>query len=121
MSEFFGEVISKYTLEQAIEDGFHADFGFMRTSYGLLRIVATTNFLKNTTSLQALSMLFKTLKDIRATKPDMIVFKENGEEHTEDEGRTLITSCAGLKEKVYAKLDNYGNHHVLTLLLASDY
>ena len=121
MNELFGEVISEYTLEQAIEDGFHADFGFMRTSYGLLRIVATTNFLKNTTNLQALSIFFKALKDLRAVKPDMIVFEEDGEEHTEDQERTLITSCAGLTEKVYAKLDNYGNHYVLTLLLASDY
>lgn len=122
MSEFFGEVISKYTLEDAIEDGLHADFGYIETPFGKVRIVATTNFMANVNTYQLMHIVLKTLRAIRPLKPNWVVFdNEITQEHTEDEGRTLRAHIDGLEKKVYAILDNYGDHYVLTLLLAEDY
>jgi len=80
------------------------------------------------------------LRRIQPEKPNWIVFKTDGvEEHLEDEGRTLITSMSGLKEKVYVILDDFGSvealkenmgeyappglntSYVVTFLLAEEY
>jgi len=122
MSEFFGDVIHTYTLEQAIEDGYHTDFGFIETAIGRIRIVATTGFMETVNTYQLMHIVLKALKSIRPKRPNWVVFNaEPTEEHTEDEGRTLITSIEGLKKKAYAILDNYGEYYVLTFLLAEEY
>jgi len=122
LSEFFGEVISKYTLEDAIEDGLHADFGYVEAPFGRVRIVATTNFMANVNTYQLMHVVLKTLRAIRPLKPNWVVFdNEITEEHMEDEGRTLRAHIDGLDKKVYAILDNHSDHYTLTLLLAEDY
>ena len=118
----FGEVIYTYTLEQAIEDGFHVDFGFMKTPFGKVRIVATTGFMKGVNTYELMHILLKTLKHIQPKKPNWIVFTpDDVKEHTEDDGRTLKFPIKALEEKVYVILDDYGDHYVLTFLLASEY
>jgi len=120
--EFFGEVISKYTLEDAIADGLHADFGYIETPFGRVGVVATTNFMVNVNPYQLMHIVLKTLRAIRPLKPNWIVFdSETREEHTEDEGRTLRAHIDGFDKKVYAILDTHGDHYALTLLLAEDY
>ena len=111
----FGEVISRYTLEDAIEDGTHVDFGnLVKTGY---RIIVTTGVLSELNKHQLLHAVIKTLNGLSPTT-DMIVFKtEPVKPHLEDQGRTLITSMDGLKKKVYAKNDV----GIVTIMLAEEY
>jgi len=119
VEDFFGEVISKYTLEDAIEDGIHADLGKING----VRIIATTGLMSTVNNYQLMHMVTKTLDRIRLDKPNWIVFNPSEKvgddftEHLEDDGRTLITKLDGLPEKVYAILEG----DVLTFLLASEY
>jgi hypothetical protein len=111
----FGEVISRYTLEDAIEDGTHVDFGnLVKTGY---RIIVTTGVLSELNKHQLLHAVIKTLNCLSPTT-DMIVFRtEPTEPYKEDEGRTLITSIDGLEKKVYAKNDV----DIVTIMLAEEY
>jgi hypothetical protein len=111
----FGEVISRYTLEDAIEDGTHVDFGnLVKTGY---RVIVTTGVLSELNKHQLLHVVIKTLNGLSPTT-DMIVFRtELTEPYTEDEGRTLITSIDGLKKKVYARNDA----RTVTIMLAEEY
>ena len=121
MKEFFGEVISKYTEEQAIEDGIKADLGWFPFGKGLVRITATTGFISTMNSLQTMHILLKTLNNIQAKYPNMIVFQQGeGGDRREDENRTLITHMV-IAKKVYAILDDHGSHYVLTFMLAEEY
>jgi|GEM_PF-5788742 len=83
----FGEVISRYTLEDAIEDGTHVDFGnLVKTGY---RIIVTTGVLSELNKHQLLHVVIKTLNGLSPTT-DMMVFRtEPTEPYTEDEGKTL--------------------------------
>ena len=118
----FGAVISSYSLDQAIEDGIHVDFGFMESTIGKIRIVATTSFMKAVSTYEAMHILLKTLKHIQPQLPNWIVFTgEDVKEHTEDAGRTLKTTVKALEETVYAILDDHKDHYVLTFLLATEY
>lgn len=91
----------------------------------------------------ALARAFKTIKE---GGPDFYVY-ENGDpsdDRIEDAGRTVVNHIPGLPEKVYAKLEDYGDpetwgdiydedtaymlrrtlgekRHKLTIMLASDY
>ena len=111
----FGEVISKYTLEDAIEDGTHVDFGnLVKTGY---RIIVTTGVLSELNKHQLLHAVIKTLNGLSPTT-DMIVFRtEPTEPYKEDEGRTLMTHIDGLKKKLYAKNDA----GTVTVMLAEEY
>ena len=91
--------------------------------------------------IQAKIMAYALKRD-QPDKPNWVVFhpENNGvEEHLDDEGRTLATVMAGLKEKVYVILDDYGSvealkegmgeyappdlktSYVVTFLLAEEY
>ena len=82
------------------------------------------------------------LRQIQPAKPNWVIFHPEGngvEEHLEDEGRTLVTGMDGLKDKVYAILDDFGSvealkenmgeyappslstSYVVTFLLAEEY
>jgi type I site-specific restriction endonuclease len=82
MSEFFGEVIYKYTEEQAIQDGVKADLGFHKTDFGTVRITATTGFTTEINTLQAMHILLTTIEKIRPDKPNWIVFQKGVKDHT---------------------------------------
>lgn len=111
----FGEVIYSYTVEQAIENGTHVDFGNLE-KHGY-RIIMTTGLLGELNKYQLIHALIKTLNGL-TPKTDMIVFQtEPTEDHKEDEGRTLITKIDGLEKKVHAKNDN----GVVTIFLAEEY
>jgi len=114
---FFGEVISSYTLEQAVEDGVLIDFGNIKRL--TFRIIMTRGIVADLTKHQLLHVLVRSLNILEfGSKPDMIVFKiEPVKKHLEDEGRTLITHLEGLEKQVYAKLDGT----ILTIMLSSDY
>ncbi len=62
-------------------------------------------------------IMSKATNRIHPTKPNMIAFypehRTDIKEHTEDNGRTLITTIKGLTSKVYAKLDDFGSPEVL--------
>lgn len=91
----------------------------------------------------ALARAFKTIKE---GGPDFYIYKDGdpSEDRTEDEGRTVVNHVSGLPEKVYAKLEDYGDpetwddiyeqdtanmlrrvlgdkRHKLTIMFASDY
>ena len=114
---FFGEVISSYTLEQAVEDGVLIDFGNIERL--TFRIIMTRGIIADLSKHPLLHVLVKPLNILEVgSKPDMIVFKtESVKQHLEDEGRTLITHLEGLEKQVYAKLDGT----VLTIMLSTDY
>lgn len=120
MSEFFGEAISTYTEEQAIEDGFKADLGRITLRNRLVRITATKGFISDVNTLQAMHILLKTLSVIHPKKPNWLVFRKAEKEHTEDQGRTLIVPMETSKN-IYAILDDHHTHYVLTFLLAEEY
>lgn len=121
MKEFFGEVISKYTEKQAIEDGIKADLGLIHFSFGNVRVTATTGFISEVKTLQAMHILLRTVENIHPKTPNMIVFQQGeGEDRREDDRRTLITHMV-IDKKVYVKLDDHGSHYVLTFMLAEEY
>jgi len=90
----------------------------------------------------ALTRAFKTIKN---GGPYFYIYKDGDpqEDRTEDEGRTAVKHVPGLPEKVYAKLEDYGDpetwddiyppevaaalravdmkRHKLTVMFASDY
>ena len=101
----------------------------------------TRGFLGLPKEVQAKIMAYA-IRRIKPEKPNWVVFHPDGhtvEEHLEDEGRTLATAMAGLKEKVYVILDNFGSvealkdnmgkyappelstKYVVTFLLAEEY
>ena len=116
-NNFFGKVISTYTLEQAIEDGVLIDFGNIERL--TFRIIMTSGIVADLNKHQLLHVLVRTLNTLEVgSKPDMVMFKtEPVKQHLEYEGRTLITSLEGLEKQVYAKLDGT----ILTIMLSSDY
>jgi len=119
--EFFGEPISVYTEEQAIEDGVKADLGLIHFTFGNVRVTATTGFISEVKTLQAMHILLRTIENIHPKTPNMIVFQQGqAEDRREDERRTLITHMV-IDKKVYAKLDDHGSHYVLTFMLAEEY
>jgi len=97
-------------------------------------LLFTQGFLELPEKIQG-RIIHYTLNHIKPDKPDWIVFYPDGEERLEDGGRTLITSMAGLKRKVYAILDDYGDpetlrkysglnvntRYAITFLLADEY
>lgn len=118
--DFFGEVISCYTLEEAIEDGLHIDFGYL--FYGSpsgIRIIMTSGVLAELNKNQLIHALIKTLNGLTARRTvDMVVFKTKPVQiRLDDEERTYITHIDGLKKKVYAKKDG----QVITIMLAEEY
>lgn len=113
------DVISRYSLEQALEDGFHVDFGFIHPK---LRIVATKGVMEAANSYQVTHMIVKTLASIKHPKPNWVVFRETKKDHTEDRGRTFITQRPiGLEKIVYAILEPKGAYMLLTFLLSEEY
>jgi len=113
----FGEIISRYTLEDAIEDGTHVDCGtVLELGY---RIVMTRGLLNTATTEQLGHIIVRTLNGLNwGPKTDMVVFEtEPVVIHSEDEGRTLITYLEGLEKKVYAKNDA----GIVTIMLAEEY
>jgi len=104
-------------------------------------MMRTRGFMGLPEDVQAKIMAYG-LKRVQPDNPNWVVFhpENNGvEEHLEDEGRTLVTALAGLKEKVYVILDDFGSvealkenmgkyappglstSHVITFLLAGEY
>jgi len=112
------DIISTYTFEEAIEDGNLADFGYISPG---VRLVTTPGFMASVNTYQLMHIFLTTVRRIRPDGPNWVVFKPDAEQHLEDEGRTLVTPCKGIKENVYAILEDHGPYQVLTILLASEY
>ena len=75
----------------------------------------TRGFIGLPEEIQAKIMAYA-LKRVQPDKPNWVVFHpENSgvEEHLEDEDRTLVSAMAGLIEKVYVILDDYGSVEAL--------
>lgn len=114
--DLFGEVISCYSQQQAIEDGFLEDLG--RLSALNFRVIATGGFMELDKRLIVHALIISL--NVFSTMPsvDMIVFKSDIKTpQLEDEHRTAIMNLDGTPKKLYVKKDGCS----LTFMLAEEY
>ncbi len=81
---------------------------------GKILLLMTRGFQFETPQPIQREILEKGLERIHPKAPDFIIFDPKADkERTDDEGRSLILPSKA-KEKVYAKLDNYGSKEALS-------